>query len=180
MEPILSGLISELFKKLINLFGDNLWEKLKNNKKKVRENLIDLFLHLKELEKNIDLILDTFDILLKNDNDFKQADEILSKTLLETRKIMTLISDDLRNIAPEFEIMAEETAPVVEQYLNQEMLFIDYLGLIREKDFNQPDLKEPIQKYKDRLMIIKSLGISAKKSLSEFIRKSYTWEKINE
>ena len=139
-----------------------------------------MFVHIKELQKNIDFIIKSLDILLVDSNIFNDANEILSTTLVETRKIMSAISQDLKILAPEFEIIAENTAPIIEDYLEMEMLFIAQIGLLREYNFEQTGEQEPIQSYKNRIMEIKALGIEAKNSLAEFIRKSYTWEKFHE
>lgn len=180
MGPISGGLLTELFKKLLNLFGDELAKKFKNKKTKARDNLVSLFSHMKELEKNIDFIIRSLDVLLADSNNSNQANDMLSEALLETDKIMSTIAQDLKILAPGFEIIAEDVAPKIEGYLETEALFIGFTGLLREYNFEHSGEREPIQIYKDRLTEIKALGIEAKKSLVDFIRKSYTWEKFHE
>lgn len=105
---------------------------------------------------------------------------MLSKILLETDKIMGTIAQDLKILAPGFEIMAEDTAPKIEGYLYMEELFITFTGLSREYNFEQTGEREPIQIYKDRLVEIKALKSEGKKSLADFIQKSYSWETFHE
>ena len=179
MESIGAGIVLELFKKVLNLFGDSLWDKLKDKKLKARDSLVNLSRHLKELEQSIEQILGVFDLLIADDENFHEADHQLAASLRETKKIMINIASDLKPISHEFEIMAEETAPLISDYWDCDMLFIDTLGLLRNYDYQTRD-EESLQDYKERLLSIKTQGLEARKSLNEFIRNSYTWDKLNE
>jgi hypothetical protein len=84
---------------------------------------------------------------------------------------VTEIAGDLARLAPDFEIMDEETAALIGQFAHVDQLVLDRRGLLRQGD-------ESLDAYRARLVGVRAQAAETRAALTAFLQRSYTWETI--
>lgn len=165
-------LLVVLFKKITELVGEKLFASLTSRKIKHRDALLSLFASFKLLDPLIEVLM----VRLSNREDGSDKDQTrlrrqLDDAVRDIRSVLEQIEIDLSVLAPDFEIMAQDTAAVLSDFMIQDGSMLSYI--LSANGDADPQVKAKLKESRSEAFI-------AREALRTFISRVYDWQTIHE